>query len=91
MANHLLVIASLLVIACAMVTAFEPSPLQDFCVADPTSSGQDLTNLLSSFNCINNDACFSFCSFQTINQYMSDVWLLFLTNIFFIWQQKLMV
>jgi hypothetical protein len=45
MANHLLVIASLLVIACAMVTAFEPSPLQDFCVADPTSSGQDLTNL----------------------------------------------
>jgi hypothetical protein len=45
MANHLLVIASLLVIACAMVTAFEPTPLQDFCVADPTSSGQDLTNL----------------------------------------------
>ncbi|KAI5572122.1 hypothetical protein POPTR_011G162200v4 [Populus trichocarpa] len=40
MANHLLVIASLLVIACAMVTAFEPSPLQDFCVADPTSSAK---------------------------------------------------
>ncbi|CAK7357334.1 unnamed protein product [Dovyalis caffra] len=40
MANHILVIASLLAIACAMVTAFEPSPLQDFCVADPTSSAR---------------------------------------------------
>jgi len=40
MASHiLLVIASFLAIICALPTASDPSPLQDSCVADPTSSG----------------------------------------------------
>ncbi|KAL9403152.1 hypothetical protein Peur_000124 [Populus x canadensis] len=39
MASHiLLVIASFLAIICALPTASDPSPLQDSCVADPTSS-----------------------------------------------------
>lgn len=47
MASHiLLVIASFLAIICASATASDPSPLQDFCVADPTSSGCDLIRLL---------------------------------------------
>jgi hypothetical protein len=45
MASHILVIVSFLAIACAVVTSFEPSPLQDFCVSDPTSSGQDCTDI----------------------------------------------
>ncbi|CAK7357344.1 unnamed protein product [Dovyalis caffra] len=40
MASRILVIASFIAIAVAIVTAFEPSPLQDFCVADPTSSAR---------------------------------------------------
>ncbi|KAH9796018.1 putative germin-like protein 2-1 [Citrus sinensis] len=39
MAKNILVL-SLLVITCALVAAFEPSPLQDFCVADPSSSAR---------------------------------------------------
>ncbi|KAL5771830.1 hypothetical protein ACOSQ2_011754 [Xanthoceras sorbifolium] len=40
MANHISVM-SLLVITCALtVVAFEPSSLQDFCVADPSSSAR---------------------------------------------------
>jgi hypothetical protein len=40
MASHiLLVIASFLAIICALPTASDLSPLQDSCVADPTSSG----------------------------------------------------
>ncbi|CAK7357327.1 unnamed protein product [Dovyalis caffra] len=39
MASHiLLVIASFLAIISALATASDPSPLQDFCVADPSSS-----------------------------------------------------
>jgi hypothetical protein len=45
MANRILVISTFIAIACAVVTSFEPSPLQDFCVADPTSSGQDCTDI----------------------------------------------
>ncbi|ESR62107.1 hypothetical protein CICLE_v10017553mg [Citrus x clementina] len=33
-------VLSLLVITCALVAAFEPSPLQDFCVADPITVAQ---------------------------------------------------
>ncbi|CAK7357337.1 unnamed protein product [Dovyalis caffra] len=40
MANCVLVIASFVAVTFAMVTAFEPGPLQDFCVADPTSSAR---------------------------------------------------
>ncbi|KAK9267155.1 hypothetical protein L1049_009575 [Liquidambar formosana] len=39
MANRILVL-SLVAFSCALATAFEPSPLQDFCVADPTSSAR---------------------------------------------------
>ncbi|KAK2983487.1 hypothetical protein RJ640_006500 [Escallonia rubra] len=37
MANHTLFL-SLLALSCSLAIAYEPSPLQDFCVADPTSS-----------------------------------------------------
>ncbi|RVW80180.1 putative germin-like protein 2-1 [Vitis vinifera] len=40
MACHNIMILSLLAVTFTLVIAFEPSPLQDFCVADPTSSGQ---------------------------------------------------
>ncbi|GLT53705.1 hypothetical protein SLA2020_269590 [Shorea laevis] len=36
MANHVFVL-SLLAFACAVAYASDPSPLQDFCIADPTS------------------------------------------------------
>ncbi|XP_050367912.1 putative germin-like protein 2-1 isoform X3 [Argentina anserina] len=41
MANQILVLAVLTMtsLTCTLVIAFEPSPLQDFCVADTTSSG----------------------------------------------------
>ncbi|PIA36016.1 hypothetical protein AQUCO_03400129v1 [Aquilegia coerulea] len=39
MANHILTLC-LLVITCSAALAFEPSPLQDFCVADATSSAK---------------------------------------------------
>lgn len=39
MANQMLLLTTLLAVTCALVIAFEPSPLQDFCVADTTSSG----------------------------------------------------
>ncbi|CAL5354002.1 putative germin-like protein 2-2 [Camellia sinensis] len=38
MANLILVLS--LLVSCTMAIAFEPSPLQDFCVADPTSSAR---------------------------------------------------
>jgi hypothetical protein len=38
----LLATASFLAIICALATALDPSPLQDFCVADPTGSGWHL-------------------------------------------------
>lgn len=41
-ANQQILVLSLLAITCALALAFEPSPLQDFCVADPSSQG-DLT------------------------------------------------
>ncbi|KAK3011658.1 hypothetical protein RJ639_010671 [Escallonia herrerae] len=37
MANHTLFL-SLLALSCSLAIAYEPSPLQDFCVADPSSS-----------------------------------------------------
>ncbi|KAK9267867.1 hypothetical protein L1049_010304 [Liquidambar formosana] len=39
MANHIMLL-SLLAITCALAIAFEPSPLQDFCVADSASSAR---------------------------------------------------
>ncbi|KAH9747700.1 putative germin-like protein 2-1 [Citrus sinensis] len=39
MAKHILVL-NLLTVTCALVVAFEPSPLQDFCVADPSGSAR---------------------------------------------------
>jgi hypothetical protein len=45
MANRILVISTFIAISFSMVASFEPSPLQDFCVADPTSSGQDCTDI----------------------------------------------
>ncbi|XP_050220895.1 putative germin-like protein 2-1 [Mercurialis annua] len=39
MAGHFLVMC-LLAVVCTFVTAFEPSPLQDFCVADTSSSAR---------------------------------------------------
>ncbi|PSS29015.1 Germin-like protein 2-1 precursor [Actinidia chinensis var. chinensis] len=39
MANHIWVL-SLIALSCIMSIASEPSPLQDFCIADPTSSTQ---------------------------------------------------
>ncbi|KAK6117522.1 hypothetical protein DH2020_048742 [Rehmannia glutinosa] len=41
MANNFLLLNIIIAISfCCIVFAFEPSPLQDFCVADPTSSGR---------------------------------------------------
>ena len=45
MACHNIMILSLLAVTFTLVIAFEPSPLQDFCVADPTSSGLDISLL----------------------------------------------
>ena len=39
MASHIMIL-SLLAITCSLAIGFEPSPLQDFCVADPASSGR---------------------------------------------------
>ncbi|XP_050148855.1 putative germin-like protein 2-1 isoform X2 [Malus sylvestris] len=39
MGNQILLLITFLAMTCALVIAFEPSPLQDFCVADTTSSG----------------------------------------------------
>ncbi|GAY33910.1 hypothetical protein CUMW_008720 [Citrus unshiu] len=44
MAKHILVL-NLLAITCALVVAFEPSPLQDFCVADPMAQIPGLNTL----------------------------------------------
>ena len=41
MASHIMTL-SLLAITYSLAIGFEPSPLQDFCVADPTSSGRDI-------------------------------------------------
>ncbi|XP_052202780.1 putative germin-like protein 2-1 [Diospyros lotus] len=38
MAKYCILVLSLLAISCSMAFAYEPSPLQDFCVADPASS-----------------------------------------------------
>ncbi|KAF9605159.1 hypothetical protein IFM89_014150 [Coptis chinensis] len=40
MANHIIIFLSLLVFTCSFALAFEPSPLQDFCIADSTSSAR---------------------------------------------------
>ncbi|KAL9403157.1 hypothetical protein Peur_000129 [Populus x canadensis] len=40
MANRILVISTFIAISFSVVASFEPSPLQDFCVADPTSSAR---------------------------------------------------
>ncbi|RXH86923.1 hypothetical protein DVH24_022196 [Malus domestica] len=37
MASQILLLTTLLAITCSLVVAFEPSPLQDFCVANATS------------------------------------------------------
>ncbi|KAM1123178.1 hypothetical protein ACFX13_004685 [Malus domestica] len=37
MASQILLLSTLLAITCSLVVAFEPSPLQDFCVANATS------------------------------------------------------
>lgn len=39
MANYPILVLSMLALVCALAFASEPSPLQDFCVADPTSPG----------------------------------------------------
>ncbi|XP_002267617.1 putative germin-like protein 2-2 [Vitis riparia] len=39
MASHIMIL-SLLAITCSLAIGFEPSPLQDFCVADPASSAR---------------------------------------------------
>ena len=44
MANNQVLLLSLLATTFALAIAFEPSPLQDFCVADPASSGKDKWN-----------------------------------------------
>ncbi|KAF9673155.1 hypothetical protein SADUNF_Sadunf11G0119200 [Salix dunnii] len=38
--KHMLFVVSVVAIACTLAPAFDPSPLQDFCVADPTIPGQ---------------------------------------------------
>ncbi|KAJ9163192.1 hypothetical protein P3X46_022890 [Hevea brasiliensis] len=40
MASYVLVLISFLAMVCTLTIAFEPSPLQDFCVADPSSSAR---------------------------------------------------
>ncbi|XP_034213116.1 putative germin-like protein 2-1 [Prunus dulcis] len=45
MANQMLLLTTLLAVTCALVIAFEPSPLQDFCVADTTSSATRVNGL----------------------------------------------
>lgn len=75
MASQILVIVSFLAISCSLAAAgIEPGPLQDFCVADPSSSGGGLIGLLKitlqliSFNHIQeiNYASFYFKLFQSI-------------------------
>ncbi|XP_041023732.1 putative germin-like protein 2-1 [Juglans microcarpa x Juglans regia] len=44
MAKYPIFVLSLLALVCALAFASEPSPLQDFCVADPTSPGCTLVN-----------------------------------------------
>ncbi|XP_068323367.1 putative germin-like protein 2-1 [Pyrus communis] len=39
MASQILLLTTLLAITCSLVVAFEPSPLQDFCIANATSLG----------------------------------------------------
>jgi len=39
MAKHMILVVSLGAIACTLAIAFEPGPLHDFCVADPTRPG----------------------------------------------------
>ncbi|KAM2496561.1 hypothetical protein COP2_037381 [Malus domestica] len=45
MANKILLLTTFLAMTCSLVVAFEPSPLQDFCVADATSSGTRVNGL----------------------------------------------
>ncbi|KAK4588872.1 hypothetical protein RGQ29_019759 [Quercus rubra] len=40
MVNHIIFVLSLLAFACAVAFASDPSPVQDFCIADPTSSAR---------------------------------------------------
>ncbi|GFY99166.1 germin-like protein 9 [Actinidia rufa] len=40
MANHIVLLSLVALSFCYLAFAFEPSPLQDFCVADPTSSAR---------------------------------------------------
>ncbi|KAM3748912.1 hypothetical protein ACB098_05G143900 [Castanea mollissima] len=40
MANHIVFELSLLAFACALAFASDPSPVQDFCIADPASSAR---------------------------------------------------
>ncbi|KAL4627866.1 hypothetical protein ACB092_05G196600 [Castanea dentata] len=40
MANHIIFVLSLLAFTCALAFASDPSPVQDFCIADPASSGR---------------------------------------------------
>lgn len=46
----------LLANTCSLAIAYEPSPLQDFCVAEPTSSSEDfdllIINIFFNFNYI---------------------------------------
>ncbi|KAF5199316.1 hypothetical protein FRX31_011097 [Thalictrum thalictroides] len=46
MTTYMLVIV-LLALTCSVAFSFEPSPLQDFCIADSTSSGSSCQNLLN--------------------------------------------
>lgn len=39
MAKHVVFLTLVSLTICSLAFAFEPSPLQDFCVADPNSSG----------------------------------------------------
>ncbi|CAN6553481.1 unnamed protein product [Malus baccata var. baccata] len=45
MANQILLLTTFLAMTCSLVVAFEPSPLQDFCVADATSSATRVNGL----------------------------------------------
>ncbi|XP_057507705.1 putative germin-like protein 2-1 isoform X3 [Actinidia eriantha] len=50
MANHFVLLSLVALSFCYLAFAFEPSPLQDFCVADPTSSGTSRVNGLACKN-----------------------------------------
>jgi hypothetical protein len=65
MANHVFVL-SFLAFACAMAFAFDPSPVQDFCIADLTGSGCGPTITFLALFC---NIDFSYCLYPIQNAY----------------------